>query len=74
MDKYFWISYLFINNGNINILSAGISSIRDGQKLLGTAIDYLKTEEIKTLGIDSPNPKAWPFYKKMGFNMETSPY
>jgi len=74
MDKYFWISYLYINRGNINILSAGISSIRDGQKLLGTAIDYLKTEEIKALGIDSPNPKAWSFYTKMGFDMTKPPY
>ena len=61
MDEYFWISYLYIANGNINSLSAGISSIRDGQKLLGTAIDYLKTEGIiKTLGIIYPNSKAWP--------------
>ena len=73
-DKYFWISYLEIYNGIIYHLSAGISSIRDGQKLLGTAIDYLKTEGITTLSISLPNPNSIPFYKKMGFNMTTPPY
>ena len=75
MNEYFWISYLYINTGNIHSLSAGISSIRDGQKLLGTAIDYLKTEGIiKTLGIIIPNPKATSFYTKMGFDMTKPPY
>ena len=73
-DKYFWISYLEIYNGIIYHLSAGISSIRDGQKLLGTAIDYLKTEGITTLSISLPNPNSIPFYKKMGFNMTSPPY
>jgi hypothetical protein len=53
---YLWISTLFIYNGYIMVLSAGISSIRDGHKLVGTAIDYLKSEtDLKTLGIKEPN-------------------
>lgn len=53
------------------VLSAGISSIRDGQKLVGTAIDYLKSEtSLKTLGIKEPNSTAFKFYIKMGFNMD----
>ena len=71
--KYAWISTLIIVMGKITLLSAGVSNVKDGQKLLGTCIDYLKAESnMIELGIQSPNKSAIPFYTQMGFIINLS--